>query len=233
MTQLSDLLKPPSPDENDQQQYLFRSSVYNFLRGISTISNLSKTNNADFSTLGPGGLTPTTQAAGNNAQFMDKWFVVGAGVATYTLTPTVYPTNSEIVSASQYFVHVVISGYAGTGLYFYQRQLNTLRLYQSSYITITIDATNNLTNTIKLRSAIESFYNPSSQLIQGSAIFLEPGTSKISSTLSLMSIRNQIIGAGSYTEFRLMFDDLGPGNNANINLHSIKAEFGTISTPLY
>lgn len=233
MTEFSDLLKPTTPTDDNQQQYLFRSSVYNFLSGISTISNVSKTNNADFTTLGPGGLTPTTQASGDNAQFMSQWFVVGAGVATYTLTPTVYPANSGIISASPYFVHAAISGYLGTGLYFYQRQLNTLRLYQSSHITITVNATNNGSNTVKLRAAINSFYNPSSNLVQGAAIFLQPGENTISSTLSLLGIRNQTVGAGSYTEFRVLFDDLGATHAANIDFHKIKAEFGTISTPLY
>lgn len=233
MTQFSDLLKPPTPQDNEEQQYLSRSSVYSFLNGISTISNVSKINNADFSTLGPSGLTPTTQADGDNAQFMNEWFVVGAGVATYSLTPTVYATNSGIISASRYFVNAVVSAYAGTGLYFYQRQLNTLRLYQSSYITMTVNATNNQSNTVKMRAAINSFYNPSSNLVQGAAIFLKPGENTVSSTLSLMNIRNQTVGAGGYTEFRLLFDDLGSGGNANIDFHSIKAEFGTISTPLY
>ncbi|HLX52937.1 MAG TPA: hypothetical protein VKR58_03300 [Aquella sp.] len=233
MTQLSDLLKPPTPNEDAEQQYLSRSSVYNYLNGISTISNASKTNNADFNTLGPGGLTPTTQTDGDNHEFMSQWFVVGAGVATYTLTPTVYPANSGIISASPYFVHAVISGYLGTGLYFYQRQLNTLRLYQSSYITMTVNATNNGSNTIKMRAAINSFYNPSSNLTLGAAIFLKPGENTVSSTLSLLNIRNQTVGSGSYTEFRLLFDDLGTTHAANIDFHAIKAEFGTISTPLY
>jgi len=233
MTYLSDLLKQPTPTDNQDQQYLIRSAVYSFLSGISTISNVSKINNPDFSTLGPSGMTATTQADGDNAQFMDQWFVVGSGVATYSLTPTLYPANSGIISASRYFVNAVVSGYLGTGLYFYQRQLNTLRLYQSSYITITVNATNKGTNTIKMRSAINSFYNPSSNLVQGAAIFLQPGENTVSSTLSLMNIRNQTVGAGSYTEFRLLFDDLGTTHTANIDFHAIKAEFGTISTPLY
>lgn len=233
MTQLSNLLKPTTPEDNSDQQYLYRSSVYNFLNGISTISNLSKTNNADFSVLGPSGITPTTQAAGDDAEFMNDWFVVGASLAIYTLTPTIYAPNSPIISASPYFVHTAISSYSGIGLYFYQRQLDTLRLYQSSYITITINATNNLSNTIKLRTAIYSFFNPSDQLTQGATMFLQPGTSTISATVSLTSIRNQTVGPGSYTEFRLIFDDLGPTQATDIDLHAIKAEFGTISTPLY
>jgi hypothetical protein len=230
MTKISELLQPPQPHDTAENLYKWRNAVHEILTGMTSLSNVSQMQNSNFSVLGSAGMTPTTQADGDNAEFMDNWFVVGATEAAYTLSPTVYSNNSGVICGSSYFVHVDVSAYSGSGLYFYQRQMDSLRKYQSNYITLTLDATNNQNKTIKLRFDVYRYFNPSNDLISGGAILLNPGKNTISTTLAIPTIRNQTIGSGSYTEFRLYFADLIDGT-ADFDLHLIKCEFGKLSTP--
>lgn len=231
MTFLKDLLNPPTPNMNDDDRYNFYNIISVALQRLTAMSNQSLLLNPNFATLGPGGLTPITQADGDNAQFSQNWYVVGASAATYTITPTQYPNNSTVQSSSQYYVNNQVSAYSGSGLYYYQRQLNTVRQFQQNFITFTLSANNNQSQVIKLRFNIKSNYGSSSNLIQGSALYLQPGVNLITTTLQTPSLNGITVTSGNYTEFQLSFEDL-PDSTCNFDLYYLKAEFGEIATPL-
>jgi len=229
---LRNLINPPNPRMSQEELYNFQAMLYDVIDGLTAVSNTSQTLNADFSTLGTGGLTPITQADGDNAEFSWGWKVVGAAAATYTLTPTVYPDASLVNSASPYFIHTVVSTYSGTGLYFYQRQSDTVRKYQNQPITLTITANNNQSSKIKLRFNIVSYYGISATNTQnGGALYLEPGENQISATLTPPRLRDLSVDNTNYTEFQLYFENLNTGT-ADFDLYEIKAEFGKLSTAL-
>jgi len=233
MTFLKDLLNPPSANMNDEDKYNFYNTIAVALDRLTSVSNASQTLNPNFATLGPGGMTPVTETDGDNAQFMQNWYVVGASQATYVLTPTQYPNNSTVASSSAFYVNTTVSTYTGSGLYFYQRQMNTVRKYQQQFITFTLSVNNNQSNVIKLRFNINSNYGSSSVLNQGPALYLQPGWNMITTTLETDSLNGVTVTSGNYTEFQLSFEDLDLGvGTVNFDLYYIKTEFGQIATPL-
>lgn len=228
MSFLIDLIDPPKNNPTKDDQYLFDNDVFENLQALQYSMNPSVLANADFST---GGVL-ITQADGDNAEFFTDWFVVGAALATYTLTPAPYPANSTIQSASPTFEHIQISGYNGLGgLYFYQRQPSTVRKYQKNFLTFGLIANNNQNKVVQVRTDIFSFYNPSSALLSSNVSYLQPGLNKLTSTINTASLSGVSVGASPYTEFRLTFLNLGDGT-ADINLYQLKSEFGRVSTLL-
>ncbi len=233
MARFSDIINPPTEHiiNDDEQLYRHLDSVNEYLDGMLTISNPAQTINSDFSTLSAQGTTPTTEADGDNFEFVGSWFVVGATQATYVLTATPYPNNSPIISESPYFMDIVVNTYSGSGLYFYQRQMGVVRKFQTQYVTITVRAFNNLTTIPRLRFDVIFNLDPSTINYQGGAIYLQPGYNEISTTLKTDSLRNMVVGAGNYVELDLNFVEI-PSGLADFELYSIKVEFGKISTPL-
>ena len=144
MSFLKDLFNPPNPEKPDvEDQYRFDNGVFTTLDALTYIMNPSVALNADFSTLGASGTTPITQADGDGAEFSDDWNVFGASNATYTITPTAYPTGaitgtspSTIPTASGYYIHVDVTTHNGDPFYFYQRQNNTIRKYQKNFLNL-------------------------------------------------------------------------------------------------
>jgi hypothetical protein len=187
--------------------------------------------NPDFNFLSGAGTTPTTQANGDNFEFIQQWFVVGASAATYTITPTAYANNALQRTGSLYYVHHVVTTYDGNPFYFYQRQTNTVRKYQARALTYTLIAENNTDEVIGVYFDIVSYYDPSSKTKSGAMIYLQPGMNELTSTIETQSLDGITVGATNYTEFRLNFSDL-PSGTANINIYGIKCEFGKIGTPL-
>lgn len=238
MSFLLNLINPPQNKPSAEDQYRFDNNVYETLDALTYIMNPSVVANANFATLGSGGTTPITQADGDNAEFSDDWKVVGAANATYTLTPTAYPTGaisnnspSTVPSASDYYIHVEIDTYNGNGLYFYQRENNTVRKYQQNFLTYGVIIRNNQNKVIKIRMELYSFYDPSDNLIADNTIYLQPGLNKITSQVNTEKLAGKTISASNYTEFRLSFQDLIDGT-ADLDLHQLKCEFGKVSTLL-
>lgn len=227
MTYLQDLINPANKNPTKSDQYQFNNSVQDNLTALQYVMNPSVLTNANFS----GGGALITQADGDNATFFTDWKVVGAAVATYTLTPTTYPANSLIQSASTTYSGIVISNYTTSGLYFYQRQLNTVRKYQKNYLTYGLLIKNNQTKSIKVNMSIYSFYDPTFVEKKGGAIYLQPGLTSITTQLLTDGLSGVSVGASHYTEFRLNFLDLFDGT-ADLELYQIKCEFGTVSTLL-
>lgn len=213
-------------------RYKLETSFFDMFNALSDVSNESRTSNADFSTLSAQGTTPTTEADGDDFEFIEDWFVVGAADATYSITATDYPENSDVLSNSDYFVAVQVFTYTGSGLYFYQRYMNKVRYYQNRFVTFTIHAQNNELTDIKLRPTIEFNYDGSTDLIEGRPVYLRNGYNDISITLpALPSLAGKTVNPGNYVEFRLEFAELYSGT-ADIDLYMIKTEFGKVSTPL-
>lgn len=238
MSFLGELINPPQEHPTQENQYKFDNDVFTMLDALAFTSNPSVVANANFATLGPSGLTPITEADGDNAEFSDDWKVVGAANATYTITPTAYPTGvisgdspSTIPSASDYYIHVEIDTYNGNGLYFYQRENNTVRKYQQNFLTYGVWIRNNQNKVIKIRMELYSFYDPSDNLIADNTIYLQPGLNKITSQVNTAKLAGKSITASNYTEFRLSFQDLVDGT-ADIDLYQLKCEFGKVSTLL-
>lgn len=227
MTFLSDLHNPPPVKGSLEEHYQFFNSTNDMQQATFYISNPTVLTNGNFSA---GGAT-ITQADGDGATFFTDWKVQGASVATYTLTPTNYPANSTIQSASATFSRVQISAYTSGDFYFYQRQ-STVRKYQQSPLTYGIQIKNNLSSTVKIRMDIYSFYDGSTPVLKmGKPIYLKQGITKITSTILTDSLRDLTVGAAPYTEFRLTILDLG-ASTADFEMYYIKCEFGTISTIL-
>jgi hypothetical protein len=230
MTFLINLINPPPTQGDIKDHYRFFNSVTNSLQGLTSVSNPSVVTNANYATLGPHGVTPTTQANGDNYEFIKNWFVVGSTAAAYTITPTLYLLNSTITSASLQYVHVVVSSFNGKPFYFYQRQTDTVRNYQNNKFTYGLMIQNNQNKAIKLRMDMYTFYNPTFNLSEGATFFLQPGLNNLTSTITTQSLHNMTVAAGNYTEFRFNFIDLIDGT-ADIELYLTKCEVGQISTP--
>lgn len=230
MARLQDIINPPNESTTKEPEQLYRhmESVNQYLEGLVTIANPAQTINSDFSTLGPGGLTPVTQVDGDNTAFSSNWFVVGASVATYTITPTIYPGNSPIISASDQFINIVASAYSGNGLYFYQRQAGMVRKFQSQSVTNTIHVQNNTSNVVRVRFDLDFFLDPGDILLESGTLYLQPGFNQLSATLKTPSLRDKVVGAAAYIEFQLVF----LSTPEDLDIYSLKSEFGTISTPL-
>lgn len=234
MSTLNQLISPPPASNNLSGDSLHRSltSTYNSISAMTSVRNDTLLVNCDFNLLGPSGLTPTTQADGDNTMFMDDWLVVGASEASYIITPTVYPANSTVVSGSDHFVNNVVSGYSGDGLYYYQRQPGTVRKYQQSHITWGIQATNNGDVQVGLLFQMIMHLDPSTISYPSGIVFLKPGYNKLTATIKTNSLQGQSVGADNYVEFRLVFSKLADGD-ADFDLHLLKAEYGQIHTPIY
>lgn len=231
MSTLKDLVNPPPTQGQIQDFYKFFNSTYTSLNALTSIRNASVLTNANFATLSGAGLTPTTPGDGDNFEFIQDWFVVGATAANYVITPTVYPSNSTIASASDYFVSTVVTSANGNPFYFYQRQPGTVRQYQRNYLTYGLIVNNNQSKPVQLRMDIFTYYDPGSLLVAGGTFFLQPGLQMLTSKLLTQTLFNVSVGAGNYTEFRFNFFDLIDGT-ADIDLYQIKCEFGQIGTPL-
>lgn len=230
MTFLVDILNPP-PVTKDSDLYKFLENQHSGLNALRYLKNDSVLANSDFNTLSAKGLTPTTQADGDDVEFIGDWFVKGATNANYTLTPTVYPTNSIVKSASNHYVHVQVTSHNGNEFYFYQRQNSTVRKYQKDYFTYGINIKNKQNKAIKVRLDIYTYYDTGNKLTQGKPIYLQPGNNLFASTLLTNTLDSVTVGAGNYTEFRFNFIDLFDGT-ADIEMYQIKCEPGQISTPL-
>lgn len=232
MPRFQDIINPPTEKTGKDPEQLYRNmdSVYQFLDGMITISNPAQTLNANFATLAAGGVTPTTQADGDDFEFIANWFVFGASTGTYTLTPTPYPANSPVISSSAYFMNIKVNSYSGTGLYFYQRQLGMARKFQTQFVTLSIAATNNTSVVTRLRFSMNLYLDPGDILLEGGILYLKPGYNVTSTTIKTPTLRDETVGAGAYAQFNLNFIDFAAAED--FDLYSLKAEFGKISTPL-
>lgn len=238
MSFLANLINPPQTKPNAEDQYRFDNSTFQTLDALTYIMNPSIVNNANFATLGTSGTTPITQADGDGAEFSDEWNVFGAADATYTLTPTAYPTGaitnispSTIPTSSNYYINVAVSSHTGGPFYLYQQQNNTVRKYQQNFITYGVIIRNNQNKVIKIRMELYNFYDPSDNTLADNTIYLQPGLNKITSQVKTESLAGKTIGAGNYTQFRLSFRDLEDGT-ADLDLYQLKCEFGKVSTLL-
>lgn len=230
MTYLADLLDPISPDT--ENTYDFLNDVSDALVGISTgMINPAITTNSNFATLGTNGTTPITPGDGDGAEFSAGWNVQGAANADYILTPTPYPSNSVIQSASGYYINLTTSTFTNP-FYIYQRQLNTVRQYQKNNLSFNTWINNNTDTVVKVMVSVNSFYNPSSNLVNGAAIYLQPGLNKISSTILTQGLSGIAVGASPYTEFRLNILAVAGDGTCNLDIYLFKGEFGTLSTQL-
>lgn len=231
MTRLRDVINPPSTGDSKKLQYRSDNSNYMALQGVVDFSMPSVLLNSDFNFLSTAGTTPTTQADGDNFEFIKQWDVVGATAANYTIAPTAYPNNSSIKTGSKYFLHLAVTSFNGDPFYFYQRQLNTVRKYQNRPMTYSIYINNNQSETVAVRCSIYSYFDTGDQLQEGGALYLKPGMNDLTSTINTISIKDKTIGANDYTEFRLNFIDLNSGT-ADLDIYWVKCEFGKTATPL-
>lgn len=232
MSFIKNLLNPPPTNGELKDYYGFFNSTFSAIDALNYSMNPSVLTNANFATLGPGGLTPITPGDGDGAEFMANWRVFGAANAAYIITPTPYAANATIPSASSYFVGMTVSSATGGPFYFYQRQLSTVRKYQRNFLTYTPIIQNNGLVPVWMRCDIYSYYDTDAILTQGSTFFAQPGLTNLSCQIArTQSLLNKTVGAGNYTEFRINFLDFPTGTGA-IEFYQIKCEFGRLSTLL-
>lgn len=232
MSFLQNLLNPPPTQGDIKDHYSFFNNVDSALNGLTSVRNPSVLLHPNFDLLSAKGLNPTIPADGDGTEFIAGWKVFGAANANYIITPTIYPIDSTVQSASTYFVDMTTSSFNGNAFYFYQRQSGTVRKYQKDYLTYTVLIQNNQSKQIKLRMDVYTFYDPSDNLTQGSTFFLQPGFNSLSCKIPITQSLDRItVGAGNYTEFRMNFLDFVDGTS-DLDFYQIKCEFGKISTPL-
>lgn len=231
MTKLVDLINPPSTSRELVDHSKFFNDQFEAIKAMRYLRNDSLLTNGDFRTPAGTGLTPTTNAQGNNAVVVQDWQVFGSTAATYTITPTLYPANSTINSFSSQYLNVSISGFSGLPLYIYQRQPNTVRQYQQNYLTYSLLAKNNGAEQVGLRFDIYFNYGASDSLLSSGIIYLQPGqTMNPTATFTTKSLQGISVTSANYTEFRLNFVSM-PTGTANIDIYNIKCELGELGTP--
>lgn len=231
MSFLKDMINPP-PVNNDPIMYKYNNGMYTTLSALRYLKNTSLVMNANFATLGSNGATPITQSNGDNAQFSASWQVFGASNADYTITPTAYPSNSTIQSASGYYINLQITSLTLPGFYFYQQVPKTARAFQNDNFVYGLYFTNNGSGNLSIRADMYCYYDTENNLVTGKQVSLPPGQSSMSGQLMTQSLQGKTVGANDYTEFRLNFLDLGSSGSANIDIYLLKFEQGIISTPL-
>lgn len=232
MSTLQDLIAPPptpSKTTDPASLSLHLNSIYESLSALIAIKNPSLTTNSDFNIVGPSGMTPTTEADGDNAEFMADWFIVGATEAKYILSPTEYANNSPVITHSNRFVNVNVSDYSGSGLYFYQRQNGALRKLQQCYLTMGLYAKNNSAKKIAVGFQLVAFLDPSTINYPSGKIWLQPGINKLTATIKTQSLETQTVGSGNYAEWQLNFYDLDEGA-CDFDMYLYKSEYGNIHT---
>lgn len=178
----------PNNQIDTESMELYLQNNFEYLKSLRNISMPSELLNSDFSALSAKGTTPTTQADGDNVEFIGDWYVTGSSTGTYSLTPTAYAANSRVRSASDYYVNLAVSSYSGPGFYIYQR-INSIRKFQSSYLTLSFIVENNTNDTVVLNSAIKSYYDTGSKLQSGSNFSVQSGIHTVSSTYLIELIR--------------------------------------------
>lgn len=231
MSTLAELNNPPPINGADDPIFKdYLSTNFEFAKALEYISNTSIILTPDFNTLSAKGLTPTTQADGDNTEFIKNFFIVGASVATYSITPTVYAGNSTVKSASPYYFNFVVSAYTTGNFYFYQRQANTIRKYQENYFTYGMNIKNNSATTGALQFGIFSYYDTGNDLVLGDELPIEAGDNFLSATMLTKSLSGVTVGASPYTEFRVYIKSEGA---INLDFFLLKNEFGIVTTPYY
>jgi len=204
---------------------LYFSRVQNNINATLGIPNPSETINPDYNFIRTKGLTPTTQADGDDAEFVEQWNVVGAtGGNMYTLTPTAYPSDSSNLLGSKNYVNVSITAMPTAPIYFYNvnysSDFNTAFKYQEKNLTFSAQISNNTSNRTKIRFSV--YTDGTGDIYNSGAIFLDPGLNKISKNIQVGSLNP---GSGSFSQLRVLVDDLG-GASADFDLQYVKVEFG-------
>lgn len=231
MTRLIDLINPPAVNMSADQQYQNANSTFESLQGMVDFAMPSVLLNPDFNFLSGKGTTPTTQADGDNVEFVSKWFVFGASNATYTITPASYANNATQRTGSVYYVHLEVATYNGGAFYFYQRQAVTVRKYQDRPMMQSLFVNNNQDTVIGVRFDIYTYLDTADALQSAGTLYLQPGLNDLSSLIETVSLQDLTVGAANCTEFRLNFSDLNAGT-ADLDIYWIKSEFGKMATPL-
>lgn len=166
--------------------------------------------------------------------FSEKWQVVGAAVATFTLTQTAFAANDSDQIGSTTYIRVQVAAYTSGAFYLRQRQTGAdiVRRYQGRVINFSLLAYNNQSKSIKLGLEIFVFFNPSSTTFSEAVVQLDPGANELSSAINTDFLGSTAVGANPYVEFRLRFIDLVDGT-ADFNLIYLKAEIADQPTILF
>ena len=207
---------------------IFMTRVNENANQLMAVPSSALTLNPDFNFTRTKGTTPTTQADGDDAEFVEQWNVVGAtGGNTYTITPTAYTLPAENLTGSKFFVNVNISAMPNAPIYFYNvnysSDFDTAILYQRRQIALSMQINNNLSTQPLVR--FRAVTDISNQTTTGRALYIKPGLTNVGDTLDLPELD---AASGDFTQLQLVIEDLG-GPSADIDLKYIKAEIGSNS----
>lgn len=186
--------------------------------------------NPDFNWCRVNGTTPTTQADGDDYQFIEQWAVFGATNNTYTITPTAYTQNETNPSGSKYFPNFNISSLMDDFYIYninYSPDFNLAQKFENNVVALSMQITNKTPNKISMRfgAKIEGITDE----IMGEGLTIASGIGKYFTTIKIPSLRGLGASPNAYAQFRLHIERLG-STSTNFDLNYIKAEIASLAT---
>jgi hypothetical protein len=223
---------------NNQLSFPYEGFLNGLQRSASSLLNRSfpsVTLNPDFNLLSANGLNPVTPAQGSNFEALKNWFVVnGGGGNNYTMTPTAYTQLQYAGTGSRYYLNMQIPS-LDSPLYLYNLnysltdQFNNVGAYNRKKLTFSTIIKNNSSVTSKLR--FSAFINPTSETVNGGAMFVKPGFNELATTISIPELKDIPIGSGAYAQLRFNIEDTYD-QPLDMDLYYLKAELSNFATPL-
>lgn len=187
--------------------------------------------NPDFNWCRVNGTTPTTQADGDNFQFIEQWAVFGATGNTYTITPTAYVDDAaDNPSGSKFYPNFNLSALTEAFYIYninYSPDFNLAQKFQNNTVALSMQMTNNQLAplTMRFKAKIEGITDE----IEGQAITIRPGAGKYYTTLPIPSLSGTMASSNAYIQFRLYLEDMGD-ITADYNINYIKSEISSLAT---
>jgi len=179
------------------------------------------------------GITPVTQADGDNVAFNEQWYVNGAAGNTYTITPTAYPNNStNTPTGSKYFINVAISDLVNTLTLYnvnYNSDFNSAQQIQNQKIVFSSYIKNNTNDAIALQFGVqlEDLTTFSSKIVN-----LLPGFNFVAMPpIDIPDYSALSLPGNAFAQLQLKFIP-NSVTSANVDISYIKAEISSLATNL-
>jgi hypothetical protein len=190
--------------------------------------------NPDFNWSRVNGTTPTTQANGDGAQFVEQWAVNGATGNNYTLTPTPYAADAtNNTTGSNLFVNFNISSLgAPLSVYNvnYAPDFSYAQKLQNNDLTCSLRVQNNMPENLRVRFSVE--IQGIAQEIQGKLLTIQPGIKTLWTKLNIPSLKGTAAATNAYARIKLNIESIGASGTADFDIQYIKAELAGLPTRL-
>lgn len=179
------------------------------------------------------GITPVTQADGDDVAFNEQWYVNGAAGNTYTITPTAYPdTSTNTPTGSKYFINVAISSLTNPLTLYnvnYNSDFNAAQQLQNQKVVFSSYMQNNTADPVAMQFSVqlEDLTTFSSKIVN-----LLPGFNFVSMPpIDIPDYSALSLPGNAFAQLQLKFLPSG-GSVADVNIAYIKAEISSLATNL-